>query len=177
MIDNIIGKRFGMLTVIDREEYGVYPSGKRYSRYKCICDCGNETIARYSNLMNGQKRSCGCIQKQWRKQFGQINTTHHSRHTRLYDIWSQMRKRCQNPNDNVYKYYGGKGVRVCDEWDKSFETFQTWAMQSGYNPDAKRGKCTIDRIDPYGDYEPDNCRWISMDEQRKNLRRHKIKEE
>jgi len=174
---DIIGKRYGKLIVSEYAGMGTFPGcNKRYSIWKCMCDCGNEKNVRMYMLTNGQTTSCGCVQKEWRKQFGQLNTTHHSRKTRLYDIWVQMRKRCQNPNDGVYKYYGGKGVSVCDDWDKSFESFQKWAMSNGYNPNAKRGECTIDRINPYGDYEPSNCRWVSMNEQRKNLRRHYKKE-
>ena len=70
-----------------------------------------------------------------------------------------MKHRCNNPNASGYKHYGGSGVRVCNEW-QSFEAFKEWAYSNGYNPKAKRGACTIDRINPYGDYEPSNCRKV-----------------
>lgn len=85
-----------------------------------------------------------------------------------------MKARCYNENNNVYKFYGAKGVRVCDEWLNDFQSFRDWAMANGYDPHAPRGECTIDRVDPYGDYSPDNCRWVSMEVQRGNKRRDRV---
>ena len=89
------------------------------------------------------------------------------RNERLYNVWYGMKQRCSNPNQVAYKYYGGKGVKVCEEW-LDFKTFYTWAMENGYKKDAKQGECTLDRIDVNGDYEPSNCRWICMKEQCNN---------
>ena len=86
--------------------------------------------------------------------------------TRLYKIWIGMRVRCNNPR---YKYYGGRGISVCEEWN-DFMSFQKWAYENGYKDDAKRGECTLDRIDSDKNYEPSNCRWVNMKVQSNNRR-------
>ena len=88
---------------------------------------------------------------------------------RLNWVWLEMRQRCKNPKHHAYKYYGGRGIKICKEWD-SYKTFRDWAAMTGYNANAKRGECTLDRIDPDGNYEPLNCRWVSMKEQGNNRR-------
>lgn len=87
--------------------------------------------------------------------------------TRLHGVWIMMKQRCSNPKTCEYHRYGGRGIKVCDEWS-SFANFRDWAMANGYDPNAPRGKCTLDRIDNDGDYEPSNCRWVDMQEQMKN---------
>lgn len=82
-----------------------------------------------------------------------------------------MKKRCDNPSSKSYKYYGGQGVTVCNEW-KDYTAFKEWALKNGYDEDAPKWKCTIDRINPFGNYEPSNCRWIPMSEQSKNKRKN-----
>lgn len=94
--------------------------------------------------------------------------------SRIYSIWKMMRSRCNNPNAANYKFYGGRGISVCDEWDGrgKFINFYDWAMANGYEEDL-----TIDRIDHEGNYEPSNCRWITNVEQQKNKRERKVKDE
>ena len=87
---------------------------------------------------------------------------HYLKNTKIYSVWNQMRNRCQNPNDKSYGRYGGKGISVCLEW-QDFRNFYPWAMSNGYADGL-----TLDRIDPHGNYEPSNCRWISMLEQQRN---------
>ena len=82
-----------------------------------------------------------------------------------------MISRCYTPSNTSYQRYGAKGVKVCDEWRKDFAAFQNWAMSNGYDETAKRGECTIDRIDVYGNYEPNNCRWVPTSVQNKNKRK------
>lgn len=88
---------------------------------------------------------------------------HGKRHTRLYGIWTDMKTRCTNPNRAKYKRYGGRGIKICDEWRHSFQAFYDWAMANGYRDDL-----TIDRQDNDGDYCPGNCRWITMAAQASN---------
>lgn len=92
--------------------------------------------------------------------------------TRLYRVWANMKARCNCPSRPEYKNYGGRGIRMCEEWQK-FGAFYEWAMNNGYDPDAPFGKCTIDRIDNNGDYCPENCRWTDMHSQDMNKRPYK----
>lgn len=86
-----------------------------------------------------------------------------SKHTRLYNIWCGLKKRCYNPKDSCYSYYGGRGIIVCSEWLHDFDSFHQWSIRNGYSESL-----TIDRIDTNGNYAPDNCRWITHDEQQRN---------
>lgn len=90
------------------------------------------------------------------------------RKDRLYGVWRGMLARCYYPPGKFYYRYGGRGISVCDEWLHSFEAFKEWALANGYDYDAPRGQCTIDRIDNDGNYEPDNCRWVTLQENLKN---------
>ena len=87
---------------------------------------------------------------------------HGMSHSRLYRIWNSMRQRCENPKAISYKYYGGKGIFVCDEW-KEFKNFLAWALNNGYADNL-----TIDRKDSDGNYEPSNCKWATYKEQQNN---------
>ena len=85
---------------------------------------------------------------------------------RLYNIWNCMKQRCNNPKHTAAAWYHDRGIRVCGEWEHDFEAFKAWALKSGYAPTL-----SIDRVDPDGNYRPDNCRWIPLDENRKRARR------
>lgn len=159
-VENFIGKRYGRLVVLgeDHEEY----NQKRVVRYvKCHCDCGNDTIVNLQLLIDGTTKSCGCYNRE-------IHTKHGKSNHRLYNILTGMKQRCYNPKKDNYALYGGRGIRICDEWldhDNGFQRFYDWAMEHGYADDL-----TIDRIDSDGNYEPNNCRWVNALKQGKNIR-------
>ena len=154
---DLTGERFGRLTVI-----GVVPGEKgKQKKWECVCDCGNKTEVVYTSLMSGNTQSCGCLKTE---RLRQRCTTHNMRHKRLYSIWCDMRKRCKNESEQNYYLYGGRGIEVCDEWQK-FEPFKEWAYATGYNDSL-----TIDRINPNGNYEPSNCKWSDLYEQANNKR-------
>lgn len=90
---------------------------------------------------------------------------------RLYAIYNAMRGRCLNPKSKVYNRYGGRGITVCEEWLNDYYSFKQWAYSNGYDENAPRGKCTLDRIDNDGNYEPNNCRWVDMKVQNNNQHR------
>lgn len=165
MID-MVGKQFGRLTVI-----AYAGTNKYHSRiWECKCVCGNTKIIDGRSLRTGSTRSCGCLNDEVRHGVGVIpnRTTHGMSNTRLYRTWKSMRNRCNNPNNKYYYCYGGKGIRVCDEWNV-FENFQNWALMNGYTESM-----TIERIDTSKNYEPQNCTWIKMDEQSKNKSSNRI---
>ena len=157
---DLTGIRFGMLTVIRRVENGP----NRTTRLLCRCDCGNEKVVACIELVNGDTRSCGCYRKQathdrLKRPGGKLD------HPRLYREWHNMRMRCYYPSCEGYKWYGGRGITVCEEWNKDFGPFRDWALSHGYTDEL-----TLDRIDNDGNYEPSNCRWVSMKEQCTNRR-------
>ena len=93
---------------------------------------------------------------------------------RLHRVWSHMIERCHNPNNRAYQRYGGRGIKVCDEWRNDFQAFCKWARENGYDPCIERNECTIDRIDNSEGYSPSNCQWVSMKEQARNRRNNRV---
>lgn len=148
---NIAGKRFGKLLAIKPTQN----SKNGDARWECKCDCGNKAVVKYKHLKNGEIKSCGC----WKLAPKKHGMTCEGNMPRIYGIWAGMKQRCGNPNRHNYDNYGGRGITVCDEWLESFQAFYDWATANGYKEDL-----TIDRIDNDGDYEPENCQWITLEE-------------
>lgn len=162
--NDLSGERFGRWTVLER----VYKEGMAGTLFKCECDCGNIGIVDSSTLLKGKSKSCGCYQKIYDSE---SNKTHGMSGTRIWRIWQCMRSRCNSERDTTYQYYGARGIKVCDEWNNGFESFHKWAVNNGY-----KDNLTLDRIDVNGNYEPDNCRWITMKKQCNNRRNNVLYE-
>ena len=151
---DLTGQKFGRLTVIERHDK---------KRWKCQCDCGNITYSDGYQLRKGITKSCGCYQKEAASKTHKI---HGLTRTRLYRIFYKMKERCYKPSNDNYKYYGGLGIKICDEWLNDFNAFAQWALSHGYADNL-----TIDRKDNAKDYCPENCRWITIQEQQRNKRK------
>lgn len=149
---DLTGQRFGKLMVIHKVE-----NNSRHICYLCRCDCGKERIVQGNHLIEGSSTSC--------------RSCYNARNSRLYrSVWIGMKQRCYNPKSKDYHNYGGRGIKVCDEWlgEHGFENFRGWAYANGYDDNAEYGKCTIDRIDVNSDYSPENCRWVDLKTQNQN---------
>jgi len=142
-------------------KYRTSNSKKKHRFGVLLCYCGKEFEAVVSDVLSGRVKSCGCLNKE-------SITKHGLRNTRLYRIFHGMKRRCYNKNDEDYKYYGNKGVKIAQEWLDNFVNFYTWALENGY-----KDTFSIERKDVYGDYSPDNCTWVTVAKQRQNIRSNK----
>lgn len=155
---DLCGKVFARLTVLYRHGTGA----NRSAMWKCRCACGNEAVVQASLLRGGKVKSCGCLRVEIKQTHGNAK---HGRYSREYVAWASMKDRCHNRSRRAWKHYGGRGISVCERWDKSFENF---LADMGLSPSEKH---SLDRINNEGNYEPDNCRWATKQEQCGNTRR------
>lgn len=150
-----VGQKFGRLTVIDT----YVDSAKTY--WICKCDCGN-IVSKLAKLVKyGYSRSCGCLSKDILEHRKQNAKTHE----RLYGIWQGMKDRCNNPNNTNYHNYGGRGITICEKWQKSYRDFRDWAYRNGWTediPDNHQDALSIERINVNGNYCPENCCFIPL---------------
>ena len=162
---DLTGQKFGRLTVLERAE-------KRGNHYywKCLCSCGAEKIVQGCSLRNGAILSCGCLQ---RENAGAANTKHGLSRSKIWGIYKAMKQRCYNLNNKRYKNYGGRGIRVCEEWKDDFLAFYNYVSQLEHF--GEKGY-SLDRINNDGNYEPGNVRWATASEQNRNHRRNVIVE-
>lgn len=143
-------QQFGYLTAIHVDRN---PNNKRI-KWLCKCECGNTCVVASCDLTSGHTQSCGC------KKYESHNKTHGLKQTPLYGVWSSMKERCNVKSCSSYKYYGARGITVCDEWSNDFMAFHRWAMKNGYSDGL-----SIERIDVNGNYCPENCKWIPIKNQ------------
>lgn len=157
---DLTGEKFGKWEVLKRDDN---LNGK--PGWLCRCECGTIRVVSGSNLRMGASCNCGCVRSE---KIEARNTTHGRSETRLYKIWCGVKERTANPKNPAYKWYGERGVSMCDEW-QDFTEFEKWADRSGY-----ASHLSLDRINNSGNYEPNNCRWATPKQQANNTRKNNL---
>jgi hypothetical protein len=149
---SLVGQRFGRLKVV--ADYGI--TGHHHTTWVCVCDCGEQKIAYGYLLVNGHVRSCGCLRADSQmKNFVKLLRHGHfagNRATPTYNSWTTMKQNCLNPRSTNYRFYGGRGITICEHWQDSFEAF---LADMGEKPEGTM----LRRFDKDRDFEPDNCEW------------------
>lgn len=154
---DLTGQKFGRLTVLQRAD-----NIGRLTAWNCVCECGTKTVVLAGHLRMERIVSCGC----YKRENSTMKATKHGHWgTKLHRVWLSMRQRCNNSKNKSYKDYGGRGIKVCEDWS-DFSVFEDWALKKGYKVGL-----SIERINVNGGYLPENCTWIPLCEQGKNTRR------
>lgn len=156
---DLTGQKHERLTIIEK-------SNKGKTRWIARCECGKIVDICASKFFN--IKSCGCLEKENLKNIGKLSFKHGMANTILYGKYCSMKQRCHNQNYKYYARYGGRGIKICEEWDNSFEAFAKWAYENGYDESKKGYSQTLDRIDTDKDYCPENCKWSNQKEQVRN---------
>lgn len=179
------GMRVGRLTLVSRTRIVNEKSGHSRGAWNCTCDCGNKTTVRTDGLgvVNGKGTvSCGCLNREknlasatrkLHKKYAKSDSQKGSKYYSLYYRWAHIKERCYSKTSSAYKDYGARGIKMCSEWKDSYEKFKEWAINSGFDNSLNKYEQTIDRIDVNGNYEPSNCRLVSMFVQANNKRNNK----
>ena len=158
------GQKIGKLTVLHRTG----KKGKHFpALWECQCECGRKIVRYAITLRKDRLHACdSCRSKITAKKYDN-DSIKGTKYNSLYNSYNNMHARCENSLRPDYKWYGGEAKKVCDEWSRKdgYSNFKKWAIENGY----KKG-LTLDRIDFNGNYEPSNCRWVTMQEQRNNTR-------
>lgn len=162
MYKDLTNKRFGHQVAVAFKGYNKW----RNAMWLCKCDCGNEHIVPSGKLIKGKSTSCGCYRRNLLIERSTKHGLTAGEKPRLFTIWIDMKARCYNPNNIGFHSYGGRGIRICEEWMESFSNFYNWAISNGYSDNL-----TIDRIDINGNYEPSNCQWITSRENKMKQRK------
>lgn len=161
---DITGQKFGKLTAIKLDHIKKEKHGTRHF-WLFKCECGKECIINKQYAISGHTKSCGCSKSEM---ITNALLTHNLSKSRIYITYHSMIARCYKETVQAYKNYGKRGIKVYDEWKNDFMAFYNWAMANGYKDDL-----TLDRINVNGNYEPDNCRWITKGEQTRNTRHNR----
>lgn len=160
---NYINRKYNRLTIIS-EPYMVKKGSKNMKYVECRCDCGKIIPIRLTVVKNNITKSCGCLQKDKVRIFAKEKfSTHKLTKHPLYTVWRHMKERCYRKKTHNYHRYGGRGIIVCDNWKNDFKKFYDWALENGW----KEG-LTIERINNDGNYEPENCTFVTPKKQANN---------
>lgn len=160
---NLVGRRFGRLVVLAQN--GKTKAGAR--KWDCECDCGTAVSISGPSLMSGNTTSCGCYVREMKRDQMAARKSHGMSHTPEHNAWLEMRRRCEDPSRQSYKYYGAQGITVCERWQK----FDNFLADMGDRPSASH---SVGRLDNAKGYEPQNCRWETPSEQGLNRRNNLI---
>ena len=163
-VENLVGREFGCWRVVSRAG----STKNNVSTWNCVCakelgGCGTVRVVTRGRLIRGSSTNCGCVQRETNRKRQTKHGCSGKNRTGLYIVWVDMLQRCYNSLSTGYHRYGGRGITVCEEWHNSFESFQRWALATNYQKGLQ-----IDRINNDGGYCPDNCRWVTSQQNMNN---------
>lgn len=159
MYEEYLNKKYNEWTVVSFSHKDKY----NHPFFNCICSCGNKNTIDIFSLKYGKSKSCKKCSAKKRK------NKHNLSYSRIYRIYNHIKQRCNNKQDSAYKNYGGRGIKICKEWEDNFINFYNWSIANGYEENL-----SIDRIDNNENYCPQNCRWVDMETQQNNKRNNHI---